>query len=250
MPKLSLVGAGPGDPELISLKAIRVLASADVVLYDALANAELLNYAKAAKLLVFVGKRKGEHYLSQTAINELILNYGLQYGHVVRLKGGDPFVFGRGYEEIEAAKAAGFEINVVPGISSSLGVLATNILPITHREIAQSFWVVTGHTASGQLPQDLYLAAQSSATVVVLMGMSKLAEIIEIFKQYKNQSYPVAIIQNGTLAVQKIAVGQIDNICQIVSEQDIKNPAIIVFGEVVSLAKEDLLKVIKAEGIV
>jgi uroporphyrin-III C-methyltransferase len=180
-PKLTLVGAGPGDAELITLKGIRAIQSADVVMYDALANDSLLDYAPKHALLLYVGKRKGDHYLKQSEINELIVSYATRYGHVVRLKGGDPFVFGRGYEEVEYAQQHNIETDIVPGVSSAVSVPAAQGIPITHRDIAQSFWVVTGHTQDNKLPADIHLAAQSSATVVILMGMSKLAEIVSIF---------------------------------------------------------------------
>jgi uroporphyrin-III C-methyltransferase len=159
--KLTLVGAGPGDAELITLKGLRAIQSADVILYDALANDSLLDFAPKHALLLYVGKRKGDHYLKQTEINQLIVAYAERYGHVVRLKGGDPFVFGRGFEEILYAQAHGLPTEVVPGVSSVVGVPATQGIPITHRDVARSFWVVTGHTQDNQLPPDIYLAAQA-----------------------------------------------------------------------------------------
>ena len=237
-PKLTLVGAGPGDVELITLKGIKALQNADVVLYDALANDELLSYASKATIKMNVGKRKGQHSYRQDEINTLIVSYALQYGNVVRLKGGDPFIFGRGYEELEYAKAFGIETAVIPGVSSSIGVAAAVQIPITHRAIARSFWVVTGHTSDGSLPKDLKLAAQSSATVVILMGMSKLAEITSIFDQYGKSETPTAIIQNGTTNKQKSVFGQINDILEKVNESGITNPAVIIIGEVVRLHPE------------
>jgi len=233
--KLTLVGAGPGDSELITLKAIKALQSADVVLYDALANDSLLEYAPKEAVKINVGKRKGQHSFKQHEINHLIVSLALEHGHVVRLKGGDPFVFGRGYEELEHAKAFGISTEVIPGVSSSIGVAAAVQIPITHRDIARSFWVVTGHTSDGSLPKDLELAAQSTATVVVLMGMSKLAEIAAIFEQYGKASVPVAIIQNGTTGEQKSVFGQVRDIVEKVNESKVSNPAVIIVGEVVGL---------------
>ncbi len=238
--KLTLVGAGPGDAELITLKGIRALQKADVVLYDALANDELLNYASRATVKMNVGKRKGQHSYKQDEINTLIVSYALQCGNVVRLKGGDPFIFGRGYEELEYAKAFGIETEVIPGVSSSIGVAAAVQIPITHRDIARSFWVVTGHTSDGTLPSDLSLAAQSSATVVILMGMSKLAEITEIFTHHGKSETPIAIIQNGTTKKQKSVFGNINDILEKVNESGITNPAVIIIGEVVALHPEYL----------
>lgn len=240
--KLTLVGAGPGDAELITLKGIRALQKADVVLYDALANHSLLEYAPEGAIMVNVGKRKGQHSYAQFEINQMIVEYALKFGHVVRLKGGDPFVFGRGYEELEYARAFGIETEVIPGVSSSVGVAGVNQIPITHRDIARSFWVVTGHTSDGLLPHDLSLAAQSSATVVILMGMSKLAEIVEIFSENGKKETPIAIIQNGTTARQKSLFGQVQSIEAQVEASGISNPAVIIIGEVVSL-HPDYIKV-------
>jgi uroporphyrin-III C-methyltransferase len=144
-PFLSLVGAGPGDPELITLKAIKCLQKADVILYDALANEDLLEYASVKAIKKFVGKRYGCHALSQQEINQLIIDYAHRYDHVVRLKGGDPFVFGRATEEIDAAKRAGIAVEVIPGISSAIGVPAMQMIPLTSRGINESFWVYHRH---------------------------------------------------------------------------------------------------------
>lgn len=231
-PKLTIVGAGPGDVELITLKAIKALESANVVLYDALVNEELLHYAKQAEI-VFVGKRFGCHAYSQDQINELIVTMAQQYGHVVRLKGGDPFVFGRGSEEIEYAVQFGLETAIVPGISSALGVPAANGISLTQRGIAESFWVITGTTSDHKLSKDVTLAAQSTATVVILMGMNKLEEIISIYQQNRTDDLAVAIIQNGTKSTQKKVIGTISSIAKLVEEQQMASPSIIVIGEVV-----------------
>ena len=180
-PLLSLVGAGPGDPDLITVKAIKCLRKAKVILYDALANEDLLQYASTGTVKKFVGKRYGCHALSQDEINRLILEYAFSHGRVVRLKGGDPFVFGRAQEEIETARAAGIGCEVIPGISSALAVPASQMIPLTCRGINESFWVTTGTNQSGELSPDILLAARSSATVIILMAMSKLEVIMEIF---------------------------------------------------------------------
>jgi uroporphyrin-III C-methyltransferase len=236
--KLTLVGAGPGDSELITLKGIKALQSADVILYDALANDSLLEYAPKEAIKINVGKRKGQHSFKQDEINKLIVELALEHGHVVRLKGGDPFIFGRGYEELEHAKAFGISAEVIPGVSSSIGIAAAVQIPITHRDIARSFWVFTGHTSDGSLPKDLELAAQSSATVVVLMGMGKLVEIVAIFEKYGKSTLPVAIIQNGTTGEQKSVFGQINDIVEKVNESKVSNPAVIIVGDVVGLHPE------------
>ena len=235
-PKLTLLGAGPGDPELLTLKGVNALKNADVVLYDSLVNEDILAHANRA-LLVFVGKRKGNHSHTQDEINQLIVDYAMEFGHVVRVKGGDPFVFGRGKEEEIYALEKGIEVEVIPGISSSVAVPASVGIPVTSRGVAESFWVITGTTSDRELSKDLLLAAQSSATVVVLMGMSKLAEIVAIYTNLGKTDLPVAIIQDGTKVAQKEVVGTIQNILEISQNQSIKAPAVIVIGEVVHLAR-------------
>lgn len=231
-PKLTIVGAGPGDAELITLKAIKALENADVVLYDALVNEELLQYATNAEI-VFVGKRLGCHAYTQDQINELIVSMANCYGHVVRLKGGDPFIFGRGSEEIEYVEKLGLETAIVPGISSALGVPASVGISLTQRQIAESFWVITGTTSNHKLSKDIHLASKSAATVVILMGMHKLEEIISIYKENRTDDLPIAIIQNGTKNTEQKVVGTISSIAKLVSENKISSPAIIVIGEVV-----------------
>ena len=164
-----------------------------------------------------------------------MIDYALNYGHVVRLKGGDPFVFGRGFEELDFAASYSIPAQVIPGISSSIGVPGLQNIPVTHRGLSESFWVVTGTTASGKVSDDLYEAARSKATVVVLMGIHKLAEITEIFKQEGKNKLPVAIIQSGSTNNEKVAIGIVDTIVEIALENKIDSPALIVFGEVVSL---------------
>lgn len=234
-PRITLVGAGPGDADLITVKAIKALKTADVVLYDALVNEELLEYAPANSTKVYVGKRSGDHTFSQEAINNLMVDYAVNYGHVVRLKGGDPFVFGRGYEELIIAAAHNIPATIIPGISSSIAVAELQQIPVTHRGLSESFWVVTGTTANGKISNDLVDASRSNATVVVLMGIHKLAEIAEIFKLQGKNKLPVAVIQSGSTADEKIAVATVDTIVDTVEESEISSPAIIVLGEVVSL---------------
>ena len=232
-PKLSVVGAGPGDVELITMKVIKALEEADVVLYDALINEELLQYVHKKAQILFVGKRIGCHAYSQDQINDLIVSMAQRHGHVVRLKGGDPFIFGRGSEEIEYVQQFGIETAIVPGISSSMGVPAANGISLTQRGISESFWVITGTTSDHKLSKDVALASQSSATVVILMGMNKLSEIISIYQTNRTDDLPVAIIQNGTKTNEKKVVGNISSIVQLVEIHQLSSPAIIVIGEVV-----------------
>lgn len=233
-PKLTVVGAGPGDPELVTIKAIRAIESANVILYDALINKELLDYASPKAELIFVGKRKGYSVYQQEQINELIVQRALKFGHVVRLKGGDPFIFGRGAEEIEYVQPFGIQANVVPGISSSAAVPAYQGIPLTKRGASESFWVITGTTKSHQVSSDVALAAKSTATVVILMGMGKLSEIIKIFSSEGKSEAAIAIIQNGTTKDEKFGVGTINTIEGIVAKKQLSSPAIIIIGEVVN----------------
>ncbi len=232
IPKLTVVGAGPGDPDLITLNAIKALESADVVLYDALINESLLQYAPNAEK-IFVGKRKGCYAYQQEQINDLIVNRAKSHGHVVRLKGGDPFIFGRGAEEIDYVQEFGIKTYMVPGISSSYAVPAYQGIPLTKRGFSESFWVITGTTKAHKLSQDVCLAAKSNATVVILMGMSKLSEIVSIFAAENKEDIPVAIIQNGTKDNEQFGFGTIKTIEKVVLEKKLSSPAIIVIGEVV-----------------
>lgn len=232
-PKVTLVGAGPGDPELITLKGILALNTADVVLYDALIDPVLLKHAPATSLKIFVGKRVGKHNTPQEDTNQLCVSLAKKHGHVVRLKGGDPFVFGRGGEEIEYIEAFGISTDVVPGITSAIAVPAKAGIPVTKRGVSESFWVVTGTTTSGELSRDLSLAAQSTATVVILMGTKKLAEIAETYRKVGKSHLPVAIIQSGTTREEKITAGFIHDIVQKAEENQVEAPAVIIVGEVV-----------------
>jgi len=234
-PLLSLVGAGPGDPELITLKAIRTISQANVILYDALVNEALLEYAAPDAIVRFTGKRYGCHTLSQQEINRLIVSEALAHGHVVRLKGGDPFIFGRAAEEIDAARQAGIPVAVVPGISSALAVPAGQWIPLTTRGMAESCWITTGTTCSGGIPEDLRLAAQSSATVVILMAMSRLEAIMDIFMECGKGEAPAAIIQDGTTSKERMVTGTVKDIACEARQAGLSNPAVIVIGEVVRL---------------
>jgi uroporphyrin-III C-methyltransferase len=168
----------------------------------------------------------------------LIMENALKHGHVVRLKGGDPFVFGRGQEEIEYAEAFNIKTAMVPGISSSISVPALQGIPVTRRHTSESFWVLTGTTKAGELSEDISLAAQSTATLVILMGTRKLEQIADIFKSIGKENIPVAVIQNGSLKNEKIAIGTIANIAHQVKEKAISSPAVIVIGEVVKYHPE------------
>jgi uroporphyrin-III C-methyltransferase len=232
-PTLLIVGAGPGDPELLTIKGLKAIKKADVILYDALASKELLTYAQTGCKFVYVGKRRGKRAFSQDEINQLIVFYASQHMCIVRLKGGDPFVFGRGHEEMEYALKRGVQVEVIPGISSALAAPASAGIPLTKRGVNESFWVITGTLANGEISSDLHLAAQSTATVIVLMGMSQLTKIMTIFKKARNSEEPVAIIQYATLPEQRSIRGNVATIQTIAREQNIDSPAVIVIGKVV-----------------
>ncbi len=166
------------------------------------------------------------------------MQYAFEYGMVVRLKGGDPFIFGRGFEELEYAQAFNIEVEIVPGISSALALPALQQIPLTQRGLSRGFWVLTATTKEGQLSQELQLAAKSNSTVVILMGMRKLAQIVQLYKKEAKAQLPVAVIQNGSRPNEKKVWGHIYNIEKLVEEQKMGTPAIIVIGEVVALAQQ------------
>jgi uroporphyrin-III C-methyltransferase len=238
-PRLTVVGAGPGDPELITLKAIKAIASAQAVLYDALVDKSLLEHCSETCEQIYVGKKPGESH-SQAAINELIVEKAYALGHVVRLKGGDPFVFGRGQEEIEYARSFGLLTGYVPGISSSYAAAGAADIPLTVRGVNESFWVMTGTKSDGSLSEDLKLGLQSSATLVILMGMNKLGEIAALCQEFGKGEISAAIIQNGTMANQRIGISTAAELENLAKKEELRNPAIIVIGEVVRHAKPEL----------
>ena len=241
-PKVTLVGAGPGDPELITLKGMRALSSADVVLYDALIHEEILSFAPITAIQVFVGKKKGVCQFPQEEINALLVENALKYGHVVRLKGGDPFIFGRGHEELVYVESFNIPTEVIPGISSSIAVPELQRIPLTRRGVNDSFWVLTGTTRDHQLSADIQIAAKSNATVVVLMGMTKLKDIVQLFIDEGKAALPVAIIHNGTMPDEQYVLGTVSSIVGIVAKSGISSPAVIVIGEVVRLHPEYVIE--------
>ncbi|KQS33265.1 uroporphyrinogen-III C-methyltransferase [Dyadobacter sp. Leaf189] len=247
--KLTLVGAGPGDGELITLKGVRALEKADVVLYDELACNTLLDFAPAHAMKIYVGKKVGETSFTQDEINGLIVRLARKKGHVVRLKGGDPFVFGRGHEEMQYARDYGIAVEVIPGVSSSIAVPASMEIPVTRRGVSESFWVITGTTQDGTLSDDLRLAVQSKATVVVLMGLNKLNEICELYKHFGRGHLPMAVIQNGTRPDEKSVIGQVWEMPELVREHGIGTPAIMMMGEVVALHPSYAYEYLQHAGI-
>ncbi len=237
IPRISLVGAGPGDIELISVKGLNRLKKADVVLYDALVNEELLTYAPTAKK-IFVGKRKGFKAYEQDQINQLLVDTANEFGHVVRLKGGDSFVFGRGMEEIQFAQQHAIPTEVIPGISSSISVPALANIPVTHRGVSNSFYVLSATLADGTLNPELKKAASLNATIVILMGLSQIEKIATLFSEHAKSSVPAAVICNGSLPEQEIIAGTVETISEQYRKAQVKGPGVIVIGEVVSFANE------------
>ncbi|HEX5171155.1 MAG TPA: uroporphyrinogen-III C-methyltransferase [Cyclobacteriaceae bacterium] len=246
--KVRLVGAGPGDPELITLKGLSAMKKADVILHDALVSKELLNHASPSCKLVNVGKRAGKHTLSQDEINRLIVFYATRYKNVARLKGGDPYVFGRGHEELDYIHKRGISVEIIPGISSAIAAPASVGIPLTKRGINESFWVITGTCSSGEMSNDIRLASQSGATVIILMGMNNLSQIVQNFYYSRGADEPVAIVQRATTAGQKSIRGTIGTIQQLVISNKISAPAVIIIGKVVNessiheVLKEDLIR--------
>jgi len=239
MGKVYLTGAGPGDIELLTLKAARVIKKADIIIYDRLANPKILNMAKSGCEFIYVGKEDGKHILPQEEINEVIYKSALRADIVVRLKGGDPFVFGRGGEEGKYLHERNIEFEVIPGITSAISVPAYAGIPVTHRGISVSFRVVTGHEAPNkevsQIPWENF---KTDDTIVFLMGLHNLKEIAKkLINIGKPKDFPVAVISKGTTPEQKTVIGTLEDIYE--KAKDLPTPALIVVGKVVNL-REDL----------
>lgn len=234
--KVTLIGAGPGDPELLTLKAVRVMAEAHVVLVDDLVNREILRHAPQARI-VEVGKRGGCQSTPQHFINRLMTALASQGQHVVRLKGGDPFLFGRGGEEMLALRAAGIAVEVIPGITSGIAVPASIGIPVTHREYTHGVTFVTGHTRNGDVPDWQALVA-GGTTLVIYMGLQRLPEIVSsLLDAGLNGTTPAALIQQGTLPQQKQVITDVANLPYAARQHDFQSPSLIVVGEVAGLAQ-------------
>jgi uroporphyrin-III C-methyltransferase len=236
IPVLYVVGAGPGDPELITMKGYRILQDAKVVLYDNLACKDLLNLTSEACEKIYVGKKPYGTYTSQETIHQMIKHYAYTKGNVVRLKGGDPFIFGRGFEEVLFARSNGIEVHYIPGISS-MQTSGLNNIPLTHRGVSESIWIITGTKKDGSLSSDLQLAIQSKATVVIYMGMKKLAEIAATYTANGKGDMPAAIIQHATLPKQKQVFCNAENLFEAAQGSGLGHPAIILIGNVVKAAE-------------
>jgi uroporphyrin-III C-methyltransferase len=236
--RLTVVGAGPGDPDLITLKGVKALRSADIVLYDALANEALLEHVPVHVPRVFVGKRRGHKPLDQDGINRLLVDSARQYGHVVRLKGGDPFVFGRGYEEMDYARRQGIGVDYVPGISSAIAVPGLAGVPVSCRGYSRSFWVMTATNSDGSLSSEVAQAAQNEATVVLLMGLAHIEAIVALFEAAGKSDLPVAVLYHGSRPDAHSVFGTVKDIVQKAQTYTPGMAGIIVLGEVAALGRQ------------
>jgi uroporphyrin-III C-methyltransferase/precorrin-2 dehydrogenase/sirohydrochlorin ferrochelatase len=238
--EVALVGAGPGDPGLLTLRALRALQNADVVLYDRLVSAEVLDLARRDAERIYVGKAAGEAQTSQDEINALLVQLAQQGKRVCRLKGGDPFIFGRGGEELEALAAAGVRFEVVPGVTAAAGCAAYAGIPLTHREHAQSLVFVTGHTKAeageGGDALDWHHLARPAQTVVFYMGLGHLEQILSRLRAHgAPESRAAAIVEQGTRAEQRVVTGTLADLAHKAREVRIQSPALLIVGEVVRL---------------
>lgn len=235
--QVTLVGAGPGDPGLISLSGVKALQEAKVVLYDALVNTEILKWASDAKK-IFVGKRLGYKRYEQSEINYLLLTHAMESGKVVRLKGGDSYIFGRGSDEIDFLEAFNVKTKVIPGISSSTSATTSIGIPLTKRGVSEGFWIITGTKEYEAFSKDIELAAQSNSTIIILMGMRRIERIMDTFMSFEKHDLPVAVVQNATRENQASVIGSVSDIALKVKDQGIANPAVIILGDVVKESAE------------
>lgn len=235
-----LVGAGPGDPELITIKAARALEKADVVVYDALIQKGLLGMAPKDALMLYMGKRAGRLCPSQEEINDTLVEYAMTGKTVVRLKGGDPFVFGRGGEEVLALGAAGVPCEVIPGVTSGIAVPASMGIPVTHRGVSGSVVFVTGHPGSGlNDPVDWEGLATSVSTIVIYMGLTRLPEIASrLIAAGRPSGTPAAVVSQGTGEGQQQVIAPLGDLFSAARKNGIKTPALIIIGPVVGLREK------------
>lgn len=245
--RVSLVGAGPGDPELLTLRAARALREADVIVYDKLVDPAVLEYARRDARRIFVGKSKGDHTLPQAEINTLLVAEAKAGRHVVRLKGGDPFVFGRGGEELDVLVAEGIRVDVVPGITAATGCAAYAGFPLTHRDHASSVAFVSGHSKDGLSDLDWRALANPRQTVVVYMGVSAAGEVAgKLIEAGLGASTPVAIVENGTRWDQRVIKGELSAAADLIRQHGIAGPALLVIGEVTRAAEAGVRAELKA----
>ncbi len=234
---VAIVGAGPGDPDLLTLRALGALQNADVVVYDRLIGPEILDRARRDAERIYVGKAKGDHPASQDEINDLLLDHARSGKRVVRLKGGDPFIFGRGGEEAEYLRRHGIAVELVPGITAATASAASAGIPLTHRGLAQAVTFVTGHGVEGEPEVDWAALAGSNHTLAIYMGLSTAGRVAErLIANGRAPGTPVAVVSRATLPDQRIEIGRLDDLERLVRERAIEGPALILIGEVVALA--------------
>jgi len=234
--RVFLVGAGPGDPDLLTLRAARLLAQADVVVYDHLVGEGVLEMINAQAERIYVGKERSNHSMAQEDINALLLQQARLGRQVVRLKGGDPFVFGRGGEELQVLAAHGIAFEVVPGITAACGVASYAGIPLTHRDCAQSCLFVTGHLKDGSCNLDWPALARPRQTVVIYMGLNGLADICaQLIAHGVAPSMPAAVVQQGTTLDQRVVAATLADLHLRVTEAGLQSPCLIIVGEVVRL---------------
>lgn len=234
--KVYLIGGGPGDPELLTLKAHRLLAQADVVLYDRLVGDRIIALIPATAEALYVGKAKSKHSLPQSEINTLLCSKAKAGKKVVRLKGGDPFIFGRGGEEIEELVDAGVSFEVVPGVTAAAGCAAYAGIPLTHRDYAQSVRFVTGHLKDGTTDLPWNELVHPAQTLVIYMGLTGLAETaIQLIEHGMAVTTPVAVVEKGTTPEQRVFTSTIANINELVLANNVVSPSLLIIGEVVTL---------------
>ncbi len=233
---VTIVGTGPGDPELLTVRAAGLLREADVVLYDNLVSPEVLALLPPGAERIFVGKRRNNHALGQEDINRRMVELARQGRRVLRLKGGDPFIFGRGGEELAHVAGAGVAVHVVPGITAATGVAACAGIPLTHRGVAQALTFVTGHLQDGSMDLDWGMLARPSQTVVVYMGLLGLPMLCQrLVAHGRDPATPAAIIQQGTTPAQRVITGTLANLPAKVAVSGLRAPTLIIIGEVVAL---------------
>ena len=234
--RVYLVGAGPGDPELLTLRAVRLLQAADVVVYDHLVSVAVLDFVAPGAERIYAGKRRNEHTLRQEQINALLVRLGQEGKQVVRLKGGDPFIFGRGGEELQALATQGVAFEVVPGVTAASGVSAYAGIPLTHRDFAQRCLFVTGHLRDGSADLDWPSLVRTQQTVVIYMGLTGLPDICrQMVAHGALPDLPVAVVQDGSIATQRVVTGTLETITQLVQQAGLRSPSLTIIGEVVRL---------------